>query len=186
MSKHPVPWIVSCALVLIPARDVEAARRFIGIDTYNLITESATLLVTTGAQHLSPYSADKLEFTFMLPPDYKKDSPLFITVYYLAPVAGCGSFVLEGTTWAQFQPGKDLVEVPIPLDPLDGSNTLPSQSTGKIVMTKKYRMPRAAGGEPYTQGNVILAQFKRQNLDPEDTCDADLWIPAMRVDYTSP
>jgi len=186
MCKSVVRCTLACVMALLPIGGTDAARRFIGINTYTLITQGATVFPSTGLQHLSPLSADTLEFTFMLPPDYKNDSTLFITVYYTSAVADCGNFVLEGTRWGHFQPGKDWEDLPIALEPQDGSNVLPAPLTGPVVMTKRYGVPRSASGVPYRRGDVILANFKRKSFDPDDTCEADLWIPSVRVDYVTP
>jgi hypothetical protein len=182
IRSMPAALALALGLAIVPAG---AETRGINIPIGSLFISGTSNFTSDGLR--LPDSDDTITgFHVTLPPDYKKNTPIYVR-YYLHHSSPCnallkvyfinrkrpGRLPFGDKTFASFVNG--------------GIVTFPANPTGRTV-NKSLKIsppndPSFAGQKP---GDALFVQISRAGTDAADTCNGYIFVDAIEVRYRTP
>ena len=178
------------SLVVLTTQPAAAAKRALFIDPYGVRATNGTArdLGTFGAGGivLPDAGGPDFGFGFLIPKPYKVDSPIRIIFTWSTPDTNCG-IVLEPEFVERSRPAH-AVTTGVPsggLTPENGATVLTAPAVASEGGTKVYLLSPSQG---FTQqsDDAILVAFLRNDSSVNDTCNDDLVITGIKIEYLTP
>lgn len=116
---------------------------------------------------------------FVLPADYKRNSPVALD-FYLAGPAGCAAFMAPHSV-LRYRPGKPTFDGAAGLKAV-GGNLVSFGASSKLVK-KVFRLKPDAGFPGQRAGDGLNLSVLRDTTRPDDTCIGSIFVTSIAIRY---
>ena len=172
------------ALTLSGAGTALAGTASIGLGGGSLAGDGGATL-SIGGLILPNASAPRASITFILPRDYVTNTPVSLVGYFHTSATNCGA-VLVTNFVLQRRPGVAVDGDTGVFVPKNGSPVIDAPDTGAIPTQKTWVLSPGGSIKSMKKGDQFAIVLVRNPTDPDDTCEADLYLEAVDIRYETP
>lgn len=180
--------ILAALLVSVAAEPVAAAS--FSINPYSALLDGTAVFAVGSFGNsgiiLPGTGQSSFALGFVLPRDYRQDTPVRIRLSWRTPDIDCTIVLLPNfvdRTRTNHPPSSGSASGG--LEPGNGSNALVTSSLANEGHAKRYVLTANQGFAQQLRGDAVVVGFFRRPTEPDDTCDDDLIISGIDVIYST-